>query len=152
MGRTVLFIKVPAGQGGDPAAMRDHVLESLDAGVLVLGKDVAWELVELPELGGGVVVSEHCTSKALPAPDRPAAFSGAGGKEKRETYNALVRFKQEHGLGCLRQIVKACPTDGVTESVLYSALSCEKLPLETWRGIGRALERLNQEAARGKTD
>ena len=49
---SVLVVTVPSALDGDLYQMRDYVRESLELGVLIVGKGVQWDLLELPELGG----------------------------------------------------------------------------------------------------
>ena len=140
----VLILRVPAAEGGDLIDIRDYILESLERGVLILGQGVSWEVAQLPDLGGVALAAEP---DALEAPVLPAVtFTGSGAREKRRIRDALVRYREENGLGSLEALAKP---DGPTLHDLRAALSCEKLPMEVWRRIGAALDRLGDGQGEG---
>ncbi|WP_165449812.1 hypothetical protein [Intestinimonas timonensis] len=146
---SVLVVTVPSELDGDLYQMRNYVKESLELGVLIVGKGVQWELLELPELGGVRVQDPGGTGPDGPpeAPDEPegeVAFTGCGAKEKRRIYEALRRYRDRHGLGSLEPLAEAAG-QGLTATVLREALLGGKLPMETWRAIGSALDRLDPE-------
>lgn len=157
MDRQVLFVTVPAAESCDLLEIRAYVLESLAAGVLILGPGVEWAVVTLPELGDVVIASPPtppvetvCPPGSISSPPNPApgseaqgypAFTGAGAKEKRLICDALHRFRAERGLGCLRLLTAQSGT--LTEDLLRAALRGAKIPIETWRLIGKALDALS---------
>ena len=109
---SVLVVTVPSALDGDLCQMRDYVRESLELGVLIVGKGVQWELLELPELGGVRVQDPGGTGPDGPPemPDEPegeVAFTGYGAKEKRRIYEALRRYRDRHGLGSLEPLAEA---------------------------------------------
>ena len=57
----------------------------------------------------------------------------------------LKAYREQHGLGCLPQLARLGGA-GVTTEVLRDALTgAAKLPLQTWRAIGRALDKAEQQ-------
>lgn len=66
-----------------------------------------------------------------------AGFRGRGGEEKREIFSRLSAYRKEHGLG---ELVVQAKEAGVSEFELRSAVDGGKLPMETWRAIGKLLE------------
>lgn len=146
---SVLVVTVPSALDGDLFQMRDYVRESLELGVLIVGKGVQWELLELPELGGVRVQDPGGTGPDGPPemPDEPegeVAFTRYGAKEKRRIYEALRRYRDRHGLGSLEPLAEAAGQD-LTATALRWALLGGMLPMETWRAIGSALDRLDPE-------
>lgn len=146
---SVLVVTVPSELDGDLYQMRNYVKESLELGVLIVGKGVQWELLEIPELGGVRVQDPGGTGPDGPpeAPDElegEVAFTGYGAKEKRRIYESLRRYRDRHGLGSLEPLAEAAG-QGLTATVLREALLGGKLPMETWRAIGSALDRLDPE-------
>ena len=116
-----------------------------------MGKGVQWELLELPELGGVRVQDPGGTGSDgppetpnEPEPEGEVAFTGYGAKEKRRIYEALRRYRDRHGLGSLEPLAEAAG-QGLTATALRGALLGGKLPMETWRAIGSALDRLDPE-------
>ena len=148
---SVLVVTVPSALDGDLFQMRDYVRESLELGVLIVGKGVQWELLELPELGG-IRVQDPGGTGPDGSPETPdegelvgeVAFTGYGAKEKRRIYETLRRYRDRHGLGSLEPLAQAAG-QGLTTTALRGALLWSKLPMETWRAIGSALDRLEQE-------
>lgn len=146
---SVLVVTVPSALDGDLFQMRDYVRESLELGALIVGKGVQWELLELPQLGDVRVQDPGGTGTDGPSetPDEPegeVAFTGYGAKEKRRIYEALRRYRDRHGLGSLEPLAEAAG-QGLTATELRGALLGGKLPMETWRAIGSALDRLDPE-------
>ena len=147
---SVLVVTVPSALDGDLYRMRDYVRESLELGVLVVGKEVQWELLELPELGGvqvqgtNMIALDWLPELDEPEPEGEVAFTGCGAKEKRRIYEALRRYRDRHGLGSLEPLAEAAG-QGLTATALRGALLGGKLPMETWRAIGSALDRLDPE-------
>ena len=144
---SVLVVTVPSALDGDLCQMRDYVRESLALGVLIVGKEFQWELLELPQLGDVRVQDPGGTGTDGPSetPDEPegeVAFTGYGAKEKRRIYEALRRYRDRHGLGSLEPLAQAAG-QGLTATELRWALLGGTLPMETWRAIGSARARLD---------
>lgn len=148
---SVLVVTVPSALDGDLCQMRDYVRESLALGGLIVGKEFQWELLELPQLGDVRVQDPGGTGTDGPSetpdegePEGEVAFTGYGAKEKRRIYEALRRYRDRHGLGSLEPLAEAAG-QGLTATALRGALLGDKLPMETWRAIGSALDRLDPE-------
>ena len=135
----VLVVTVPAAPDGDLCQMRDYVKESLEQGVLVVGAGVQWELLELPELGGVWVQGTGGPGEAS-TPMTPSE-TNLEGKEKRRIYERLRNYRDRHGLGSLEPLADAAEQK-LTVTELRDALLGRKLPMDTWRAIGAALDRL----------
>ena len=138
---SVFVVTVPSGLGGDPYLMRDYVRESLELGVLIVDEGVRWELLELPELGE-VRAQGGPTVDASPAPPETAdqaggiSFSGHGAREKKRIWQALRAYRDHNGLGSLGPLAELAG-QGLTAAVLRGALLGDRLPMDTWRAIGR---------------
>lgn len=66
-------------------------------------------------------------------------------KEEQAILERLKAYREQHGLGCLPQLARLGGA-GVTTEVLRDALTgAAKLPLQTWRAIGRALDKAEQQ-------
>ena len=155
MGHEVMILKVPGMTKVSCAEeMRDYVLECLQLGLLILGQDVSWEFVDVPDLGGVTIFgadvdASQFINRTPPGPTRlqpdpPAEsdpdqsnFMGRYAAEKRAVYDRLLCFRQARGLGCLRELVGG----DLTETMLRSALLGEKLTIGDWRLIDQALAR-----------
>lgn len=151
----VAVVRVPEGEPADLPEVRAFVLESLALGVLPLMEGMALTLLDVPPLGGVLVEGRtqppSGTAQPPPAPEPPEdeagpAFTGGGAREKRRVYEALLAYRRRHGLGCLEELAGLIG-DGMTANILRSALARDKLPMEQWRQIGQALDRLEAEAA-----
>lgn len=148
---SVLVVTVPSALDGDLCQMRDYVRESLALGVLIVGKEFQWELLELPQLGDVRVQDPGGTGTDGPSetpdegePEGEVAFTGYGAKEKRRIYEALRRYRDRPGQGSLEPLAEAAG-QGLTATALRGALLGDKLPMEPWRAIGSALDRLDPE-------
>ena len=147
----VLVIQLPRGDRGetDLTAYRDYVVESLAQGVLVLGSGTTWVVETVPSLGGVQIQREveilraHSIPepKADPKPDRPNPW-----REKKEVLDRLQQFRQAGGLGCLEAVASRCGGDLTADKLRGVLTGAEKLPIEQWRTIRRALEQLEEGA------
>ena len=111
-------------------------------GVLVLGPGVTYSVERFPALGGIQVERREPKKKSGP-PKMPKTHPQA--KEKQAILERLKAYREQHGLGCLPQLARLGGA-GVTTEVLRDALTgAAKLPLQTWRAIGRALDKAEQQ-------
>ncbi len=99
----------------------EGLVRGLDASGLVLA--------ELRRLARNPPVPE-------PIPDFVPVPAGRGAAEKREILAAVNTFRQERGPGAVPLLSKLA---GVEESVLRDMIECHKVPLATWRKVGKAL-------------
>ena len=83
MGHEVMILKVPGmTKVSCVEEMRDYVLECLQLGLLILGQDVSWEFVDVPDLGGVTIfgadvdavqfINRTSPGPTQPQPDPPA--------------------------------------------------------------------------------
>ncbi len=141
----VLLVRVPAQEAVDGRALRDYILESLDRGVLVLTEDASCEMMELPPLGGVEVAAEQAPPSPVDSTEEPSE-----GDEKREILRRLTEYRKVHGLGSLEAVsVKTAhnKSQRISADRLRSILTdgTSPGPLEAWRKISRALDKLEQE-------
>lgn len=142
----VLLVRVPAQEAVDGRTLRDYILESLERGVLVLTEDASCEVMELPLLGG---VQVAAVELAPPSP-ADATVEPSEGDEKREILQRLTEYRKAHGLGSLEAVsVKTAHNKNqrISADRLRSILTdgASPGPMEAWRKISRALDRLEQE-------
>jgi hypothetical protein len=145
----VLVIQLPRGDRGeaDLTAYRDYVVASLAQGVLVLGSGTTWAVETVPSLGGvqiqrdAGILRAHSVQgpKADPKPDRPNPW-----REKKETLERLQQYRQAGGLGCLEMVASRCGGDLTADKLRGVLTGAEKLPIEQWRLIRRALDQLEE--------
>lgn len=152
----VLVVWMPSDQIGDDRAYRDYVLESLRTGVLVLPSEVTCEVMELPPLGGVEVIStgdkplvvelepQSTQDEVFRAQDQPQSAFQDGAAEKRAILQRLQVYRNVNGRGCLAAVAKASRTRGkINDNTLRMILTGDtQFPIEDWRKIGRALDRL----------
>lgn len=147
----VLVIQLPRGDRGetDLTAYRDYVVESLAQGVLVLSSGTTWAVETVPSLGGvqiqrepGILRAHSIPEpKAEPKPDRPNPW-----REKKEALDRLQQYRQAGGLGCLEAVASRCGGDLTADKLRGVLTGAEKLPIEQWRTIRRALDQLEEGA------
>lgn len=80
------------------------------------------------------------------------AVSLEEGAKKRAILQRLIDYRKARPLGCLDKVAKATRTRGrISDNTLRMLLTGDiALPIEDWRKIGRALDRLEaREAANG---
>ena len=82
--------------------------------------------------GGAVSAAREIT------PARPSGASEAA-RFKRETADRLVAYRSSQGLGCLGKLERAC---GVNANTLHGMCNRERFPIETWRQVAAALDKL----------
>lgn len=146
----VILVRVPEMDMGRQQELRDYILESLARGVLVLTEDASCEVMELPPLGGVKVIPaagpEPPADEGPPGPELPPGEASEG-EEKRAILRRLQDYRAAHGRGCLAEVAKATRTRGrISDSTLRMLLTGDTvLPIEDWRKIGRALERLERQ-------
>ena len=152
----VAIITVPGGEPLDLCEIREFVKESLMMGILVKGQGVGFEIADIPDLGGVIVcetLKESCDPPcaASDADRAEICFSGYGAKEKRRIYDKLMRYRADHGLGCLDALASVIGND-MTAVKLRDAMNGKKLTMDVWRQIGIALDRLDTEGDHGQAD
>lgn len=142
--KNILIIKGPYGT--DLAAqtgLRDYVLESLRLGVVVLDDSTTLEVYPLPQL---LEVTVTATSAAEPLRSKehtaPPPTLTPREAEKQAILSRLKAYRDEHGLGCWREVAKASGGK-MTEDVLRDLISGQvKMPISAWRQVERVLDKL----------
>lgn len=158
----ILVVKVPGGEGVELPACRDYIIESLQKGVVVLNKEWDYTLEVFPGLGPVIVDMGADMSVIHNAAVRPAAEadqdvtallreSGVAARaeeaeraEKQRILQRLRDYRAANGLGCLAAVAAKTRSRGaITATVLRDVLNSHALlPMEGWRKIDRALDRL----------
>lgn len=151
----VAIITVPGGEPLDLYEIREFVKESLMMGILVKGQGVGFEIADIPDLGGVVVYETPkepcdppCAASDTDTDKVEVCFAGYGAKEKRRIYAKLMRYRADHGLGCLDALASVIGND-MTAEKLRDAMNGAKLTMDVWRQIGIALDRLDTEGDHG---
>ena len=85
--------------------------------------------------GGGTVSAAHEI-----APARPSGASEAA-RFKRDTADRLVAYRSKWGPGCMGRLAALCGGD-VNADKLTRMCDREKFPIETWRQVAAALDKL----------
>lgn len=89
---------------------------------------------------GLVLAKLRRLAQVPPKPEPLPGFSpvpvGRGAGEKREILDALNAFRREHGPGAIGALARKAK---VEEGVLRDILQCQKVPIATWRKVGKAL-------------
>lgn len=153
----VAIITVPGVEPLDLYEIKEFVKESLMMGILVKGQGVGFEIADIPDLGGVVIHSIPeippvlCQANELETDIQDVSFVGCGAKEKRRIHDALLRFRAEHGLGCLEELASAIG-EGVTAGILRDAIGGAKLEMNIWRQIGLGLDRMVAGGQDGQAD
>lgn len=176
--RNVLMVKVPAGEGVELATCRDYIIESLQKGVVVMKREWVYTLESLPISCGVAVaggppaaytpavpaVREQDGERAAQGPEKGAALlresdaaqlaAQAERAEKQRILQRLRDYRTANGLGCLSAVAaKTRPRGAISAAVLRDVLnSSAPLPIEDWRKIDRALDRLAAEARKGAAE
>ena len=150
-------------------AWRENVRLGLASGVIVLGRDSALEVMELPANASLLIDADNLLIRGAldPTPDEddPAAeaeplrsrdvaalFDTAAGDEKRAIQARLRDYRAAHGLGCLEKVASKIRHwrghPDLDAAALRGLLTGDTvLPVVEWRRVGRALAALEQEDA-----
>ena len=160
-------------------AWRENVRLGLASGVVVLGRDSALEVMELPAEICPVMVEAQGlliqdgppalmadepelapidpADEAEPLRSRDVArlTDSAAGDEKRAIQGRLRDYRAAHGLGCLEQVASKIRHwrghPDLDAAALRGLLTGDTvLSLVEWRRVGRALAALEQEDAGGE--
>ena len=84
----------------------------------------------------------------------PIRISGASeaARFKRQTADRLVAYRSKWGLGCMGRLAALCGGD-VNADKLTRMCDREKFPIETWRQVAAALDKLeggNEDGRQGE--
>lgn len=85
-----------------------------------------------PEGGGTVSAVREV------APARPSGASEAA-RFKRDTADRLVAYRSSQGLGCLGKLERLC---GIPATTLHGMCERQKYPVDLWRLVAAALDKL----------
>lgn len=150
MNNNIVLVRVPEPGIDYLEALRDYILQSLEKGALVLPEDASCEVIELPPLGN-VEVREKIPAEAAPEPEHPAqvkAESEDTGAEKRAILQRLQAYRDSNGLGSLSAVsarTAHSKLERLSVENLRGVLTGDRnLPVEDWRKIARALNRLEK--------
>lgn len=69
---------------------------------------------------------------------RPSGASEAA-RFKRDTADRLIAYRSSQGLGCLGKLERLC---GIPAATLHGMCERQKFPIETWRQVAAALDKL----------
>lgn len=143
MSNRIFLVRVPETEINRLRELRDHILESLSKGVLVLPEDATHEVIELPPIDG---VKLELGEEALPPePEAPAPTSSEA-KEKQTILQRLIDYRSLHGLGTLEAVAQKTAHNKnvrLSSDTLRRVLAGDiRLSIDDWRKIGRALDRL----------
>lgn len=158
----ILVVWVPSDDIDKLRSLRDFVLDSLERGVLVLPADSEVEIITVPKLNGVAVCgctmdapmellleNEHSSQSISDEVEAAYKPCSAAAEEKRAIAQRLKNYRTLNGLGCFAAVVKASRSRGkITEDILRAVVSDRppQMDITDWRKIGKALDRLEQEA------
>lgn len=94
-----------------------------------------------PEGGGTVSAVREV------APARPSGASEAA-RFKRDTADRLVAYRSSQGLGCLGKLERLC---GIPATTLHGMCERQKYPVDLWRQVAAALDKLEGGCEDGKS-
>lgn len=78
---------------------------------------------------------------------RPSGASEAA-RFKRDTADRLVAYRSSQGLGCLGKLERAC---GIPATTLHGMCQRQKYPVDMWRQVAAALDKLEGGCEDGKS-
>lgn len=169
--KTVMVVTGPELPTKSLRELRDYIIESVQLGVLVLNSRSTYRMETMPDLGGVVImggelydpilwadVDEDAQSGddaggngVLRSHDIPK-YSGRAGEEKRAIFDRLQRFRDKYGLGCLDAVAEKTGGKISVETIRELLVGGISIPIEDWRRIGRALEKLEMEDRKAEQD
>ena len=153
------------------AEIRDHVLMGINCGVLVLGRDMTYEMIQIPHdmltLICPVDDVHRWMALGSPEPEPDPETEGpkllrereftrlteqSEAETKRQILQRLKAWRDEHGAGCLDAVSRATRTrNRIDAMTLRDVLNgAAVLPIEDWRKIGLALDRLENQEGTGE--
>ena len=153
--------------------LRDHIAESLPLGCAVLPEEITSQIITVPDLGGvriwsgldldpggyiqrgELTVSEQDGLTYVEAEnDGPQEAVAVGSQkstaskvaeEKRAILARIKAWREAHGPGCLNVLAKKVGHGITAETLRDLCLGAVKLPIEDWRRINKALDKLEEE-------
>ena len=159
--KTVMVVTGPELPTKSLRELRDYIIESVQLGVLVLNSRSTYRMETMPDLGGVLIMGDELytplcgtdgdadpgsaddtgTETVLRAHDAPK-YSGRAGEEKRAIFDRLLRYRDKYGLGCLDAVAEKTGGKISAETLREVLVGGISIPIEDWRRIGRALEKL----------
>ena len=129
----VVVVRVPVMPEKEKSKLREKTMSGIFDGLLLLEDGLSYEVVELPLPRAWT--PELLEPEAPPEPNPEA-------KEKREILARLQAHRKANGLGCFGPLAKACGK-GITATTLRNMLNGDEVyPIDTWRKVGRGLDKL----------
>ena len=101
------------------------------------------ELLKLWKRKAGVKNRPNPSQNFTISPQYPAGYTKLSNEEKREKkeiYEQLLEYRRVHGMGCYKALAK---TAGLNEDLIRDIVETKRVPMETWRRVGRALQTIN---------
>lgn len=136
----VMVVRVPVMLAADKDALRKQIVSGIFDGLLLLEDGLSYEVVDLP--------LPRAWTPELREPE-PPPVSSSEAVEKREILARLQAHRSANGLGCFTPLAKACGK-GITATTLRNMLNGDEVyPIETWRQVGKGLDKLEGPASRG---
>lgn len=153
------------------AEIRDHVLMGINCGVLVLGRDMTYEMIQIPHDMLTLICPVEDVHQWMrlgslepgpePDPEEPKLLrereltrlaEQSEAETKRQILQRLKAWRAEHGAGCLDAVSRATRTrNRIDAMTLRDVLNgAAVLPIEDWRKIGLALDRLENQEGTGE--
>lgn len=129
----VMVVRVPVMPEKEKSKLREKTMSGIFDGLLLLEDGLSYEVVELPLPRAWT--PELLEPEAPPEPNPEA-------KEKREILARLQAHRKANGLGCFGPLAKVCGK-GITATTLRNMLNGDEVyPIDTWRKVGRGLDKL----------
>ena len=141
-------------------ALRLELEDGIRRRLLVLDRSVSIGVIDLPlpryEVEDLIVPGSLTGEKAKPESQKEGEKRHTGkvpptvkvqrdprnAEEKTEIMARLVRFREERGLGCFKELSAACGK-GVSEDMIRILYTGESpYPIDIWRKVGKGLEKL----------
>lgn len=139
------FLRRTVDRGMDSGYDEIELLVLAQRALRNAAKAVGGSLRELPNViacdvpksgtpeGGGTVSAARETA-------RPSGASEAA-RFKRDTADRLIAYRSSQGFGCLGRLAALCGGE-VSADKLTRMCERQKFPIETWRQVGAALDKL----------
>lgn len=148
------FLRRTVDRGMDSGYDEVELLVLAQRALRNAAKTVGDSLKELPNViacdvpKSGTPEGEGTVSAAREiAPARPSGASEAA-RFKRDTADRLVAYRSSQGLGCLGKLEGAC---GIPATTLHGMCQRQKYPVDMWRQVAAALDKLEGGCEDGKS-
>lgn len=139
----VMVVRVPVMRMEDKEALRKQIVSGILDGLLLLEEGLFYEVVDLPV--------PRAWTPELREPEPPPGPSSEA-VEKREILARLQAHRRANGLGCFTPLAKVCGK-GVTATTLRNMLNGDEVyPIETWRQVGKGLDKAESKMGGSKVE